>query len=160
MKHINESLKQKLMSIYNDKYEITSESTNINGRPLYRIKALRNIPRHKVKVGDLGGWIESYYNLDQKGDCWVADDAKVYDDAIVCDNALVYDNANIYGYAEVFDNANVYGDANVADNARVYNNAEVCGRAIVAGQANVFGNAEICGNAKVDYKINSGKITK
>lgn len=42
-----------------NKYDITSETRLFGPVTLHRITALRDIPRHGVKAGDLGGWIES-----------------------------------------------------------------------------------------------------
>lgn len=136
MKHIHESIIGRKGVGY-QKYELTNETCKTyHGEILYRIKALKGIPLMKVKKGDLGGWIESYDNLDQKGDCWVADDAWVY------------------GEAQVYDNAKIYGNAVVCDRAKVYGNAKVY------GYAQIYGDAKVHGDAEVDYKVNSGKITK
>ena len=60
------------------KYELTKETiTTLGGRKLHRIRALKNFA--DVKVGDLGGFVEKEKNLSQQGDCWVYDDAKVYE---------------------------------------------------------------------------------
>ena len=73
-----------------------------------------------LKKGDKGGFIEKECNLSQSGDCWVYDNAKVYN------NAKVFDYADIYGNAKVYHYAMVYG------NARVFGNAEICGKAEIA----------------------------
>jgi hypothetical protein len=66
------------------KYELTDESVEYDGHTLYRIKSLRNFS--SVKKGDLGGYIETEFNLSHVGDCWVYDDAKVFgsDSAWLC----------------------------------------------------------------------------
>lgn len=74
-------------------------------RTLYRIKALRDFGN--VKAGDIGGWVESYNNLSQEGNCWIYDNAKVYDKATVSDNAQIHDFAEISGCAKVYQNASV-----------------------------------------------------
>ena len=117
------------------KYELTAETLSVNGRTLHRIKALRDFSN--VKAGELGGWTEKESNLSHSGNCWVYNDAKVYDNAEVWGNADVYDNAKVWGDAKVCDNADVYG------NAKVYGNAEVCGNAKVYGNAEVYGDANI-----------------
>lgn len=67
----------------NEKYElIQSDKTTPNGKPLFRVKAKRNIGKF-VKTGDLGGYIENANNL------------SVYDDARVYGNAWVSIRANI-----------------------------------------------------------------
>ena len=111
------------------KYELTSESITVNGRKLFRIKALRDFS--SIKAGDLGGFIEIEDNLNHAGsawifgNAWVYDNAKVSGDAWVYGYARVYDNAIVCGNAAVYDNAEVYGNAKVFNNAKVYNNAKV-----------------------------------
>src|SRR5574344_731065 len=153
------------------KYELTDEILEWHGHILHRIKALKDFSH--VKKGDLGGWIEKEDNLSQDFDCWVYDDAKVFDnarisiDAIifdkaeVSDNAKVYDHAWIYGNAVVFDDAEVYdyahveyyaivyGTARVFDHAQVFDNAKIHGFAGVSDNAEIYGEAEIYGNAYV-----------
>ena len=63
----------------NKKYELTDETIIYNGRKLYRIRALKDFAN--IKKGDLGGYIESEYNLSQNGNGWIYDNAKVYDHA-------------------------------------------------------------------------------
>ena len=124
------------------KYEFTGETKHWSGRLLHRIR--------RIEDGELGGWIESEKNLSQEGECWVDDNAYVYDDARVFGNAqvfwcaYVYDYAKVYGNAEVSGSANVYGDAKVYGNARVYDHAEIYGEAVVRGNARIYGNTEVC----------------
>ena len=49
-----------------NKYELVkNDSIEVRDHTLYRIKALKDF--NNVKKGDLGGYIEKPYNLDQKG---------------------------------------------------------------------------------------------
>lgn len=79
------------------KYELVE----IEGSNFYRIKAIKDFAN--VKAGDLGGYVESEYNLSQEGDCWIYDDAVVrdkaivIDDAIICNKAIVCDRAAVWG---------------------------------------------------------------
>ena len=129
------------------KYELTNETIQIEGKKLYRIKAL--IDFGDVKAGDLGGFIEKESNLSHLGNAWI------YDDAMVCGNAKVRGNAEVYGNAWVYGNAKVRGNAEVYGNAWIYDDAEVCDDAKVYGNAEVYGNvwiyddAEVCDDAKV-----------
>lgn len=93
------------------KYEFTGETKNINGHILHQIRALMDFGN--VKIGDLGGWIESEKNLSQDGNAWIYGNARVYDRAWVYGDARVYGNAEIYGDARVYGGAGVYGDAEV-----------------------------------------------
>ena len=97
---------------------------------VYRIRALRAFA--DVKIGDLGGFVETKQNLSNMGNAWVYGNAEVYGNAKVCNNARVYDNAKVCNNARVYDNAWVCG------NAKVYGNAEVCGDAKVCDNANIF----------------------
>jgi carbonic anhydrase/acetyltransferase-like protein (isoleucine patch superfamily) len=121
------------------KYELTDDSILINDHILYRIKALRAFSN--IKVGDLGGFIESKGNLSHIGDCWILDDAQVSGNATVSGVASVSDNARVYGNTRVFDHAQIFGDA------RVY------GRSLVCGNAQIYGNAQVSGRAMAYIKL-------
>lgn len=112
------------------KYELISETKYFLGKTLYRIKAL--ISFGDVKIGDIGGFVESDKNLSHDGNAWVYDDARVWG------NARVYGNAQVYGNARVYDDAWVWGDARVCGDAQVYGNAQVWGDAWVATKSSVF----------------------
>ena len=122
-------------------YELTDDTKAVSGHTLHRIRAVRDLPMHGVKAGELGGWIESEDNLTNwawvSGNAHVYGNAQVYGSAHVCGDACVCDNACVHGKALVC------GNACVCDNACVYDNASVCGDAWVCG------DACICGDAKV-----------
>lgn len=67
------------------KYELTDETIDVSGTTLHRIKALKDFGN--VKKGELGGYVESEYNLSQIGNCWVYGNARVCGDAELCGNA-------------------------------------------------------------------------
>lgn len=117
------------------KYELTNETKEFGTRTLYRIRALRDIPKHEVVAGDLGGWVESESNLSQDGDSWVSDDAYVSGNAWVYGNAHVSGDAIVSGRARVYGNAWVHGDARATGDAHVYGDAIVSGHAYVTGDA-------------------------
>lgn len=124
------------------KYELT----DIRNNNLYRIRALRDIPRHNVKIGDLGGWVETEGNLSQCGDCWIGGDAAVAERSMVCVNALVEDDAKIEGNVLVGDNATV------REWAWIYGHVWVGGNAIIKGDVCVNGNARISKSAVIETK--------
>ena len=130
-----------------NKYKLTEESINYCDKTLYRIEALKDFGN--VKKGDKGGYVQSEENLSQEGDCWISDNAKVYNNAQVYNNALVFDNAVVYGNTIIAENALVCGDAQVFANAYVYGDATVCCKARVYGNALVFGNATVYCKAKI-----------
>jgi hypothetical protein len=131
------------------KYTITGYTKTFSGATLHRIIAVRDIPPHNVKEGDLGGWIEKEDNLSQDGDAWVSGDAQVSGTAQVSDNAQVSGDAQVFGNARVSGDAQVFGNARVSDNAQVFGNARVFGIAWVSGNAQVFGTAWVSGDAQV-----------
>ena len=123
------------------KYEITDIKHPGNPQ-LFRIRALRNIPRVNAKAGDLGGYIEKESNLSQEGDCWISDDS------------VVYKNAQVSGDAHIFEHSYVFENAKVCENARIFNKVWVYGNASVSGNAQVYGDTWVSGDAI----INEGMI--
>lgn len=118
------------------KYEILlNEATEINGKTLYPIKALKDFGN--VKAGELGGYIEKESNLSHTGNCWVREQA------CVCGNAEIMQNAQICGRAHVFGNAKIYGNARIFQNAwvseytHVFDNAEICGDTYLSGNSHI-----------------------
>ena len=64
------------------KYKILkSQKITIDGRTLFRIKALKSFG--SVIKGETGGFIESEANLSQEGNAWVSEDARVSGNARV-----------------------------------------------------------------------------
>ena len=130
-----------------EKYRLTDETIDFCDATLYRIEALRNFG--SIKAGDKGGFVQSYHNLSQEGDCWIHGEAKVFGNAKVYENAQVFGSAEVCGYASVKGDAFVFGRAKVYGSAFVKGNAFVFGRAEVYGWAKVFGKAQVFGDAKV-----------
>lgn len=130
---------------------------------LHRIRALKKIFNTKteccciVKVGELGGWIESEDNLSQDGLCWLNSSFGHYT-TIVCGNARVSGNAVILYDAQVYGNAVVSMNAAVSDDAKVYGNAEVTG-GHVKNHAEVFGSAKVSGGKVGGHaKMSGGEV--
>lgn len=78
-----------------------------------------------MKKGELGGFVENYYNLSQSGNSWIYDDAKVFyggmvlDDAKIYNNSLIYDNSTIMERAIVLDNVKIYNTVTLGRNTLV-----------------------------------------
>ena len=142
------------------KYELTNNVHIVDGKTLYRIKALKDFDT--IKAGYLGGFIESESNLSHDGNCWISGNAcvhgnaRVYGSARVLDNACVSGNSFIYGTAMVFDNAKVYDNAILYGNAKVYGNAQVFGNAHVYGSANLNRRAFINSSDDIFWISNVG----
>lgn len=116
------------------KYEFTEKEYFTQGKgdssnvKFKQIRALRDFS--DVTKGDIGGWIESGYNLSHKGTCWVYPEGMVWGDGRVEDQAML-------------------------ECGNVYERAMLCGDAIVRGGAEISGMAIIEGNLIID----GGKIT-
>lgn len=148
----------------NRKYQFTRNIQNYGSCTLYQIQALRAFGN--VKAGNLGGFIEHEQNLSQEGNCWVADNAKVFLDARIMDNAVVQDNAIVGGDVRVGGNAKIYEHSQVSgyDRGRVWidDNVEVFGHAnlratgssiskelCISDNVKIFGNADILGGVDI-----------
>ena len=78
------------------KYKFIPNDTIIfNDKKLHRIVAIRDFG--DVRIGDIGGYIENESNLSHNGDCWVYDNAKVFDNARIQHYAIVKDEVVISG---------------------------------------------------------------
>jgi carbonic anhydrase/acetyltransferase-like protein (isoleucine patch superfamily) len=146
------------MSKTNKKYELIEAPDNAyKNAKIYRIKALRDFGT--IQKGDLGGFIESEFNLSHEGNCWIHDsayvinEARVYEDALVCSDAWVFDNAEIYGHAIISGEANIYHHAKVYDNAKVYGYARVYNSAQIYEDAIIHGNARVKGTMKATKPV-------
>lgn len=138
------------METTSKKYELlTEDSIEFAGRTLYRIRAL--IDFGDVKAGDLGGYIASERNLQNGGDCWVYDEAKVLDLAEVYGDAKIYDRVVMYDSSEIFDKARAYDDSKIFDRAIVRGNSQLRDHAEVGGDEDVVdevvdGDTFLCGD--------------
>jgi hypothetical protein len=110
------------------KYEFTGLILPLKEADFKEIRALEDFG--DVKKGDIGGLIESEYNLSHKGTCWIYPDGRVWANGRVEDQALLE-----------------YGT--------VCDSAMLCGDAIIRGGAEISGNAII----EDDLIIDGGKIT-
>ena len=116
------------------KYEITDIAHPENPN-LHRIRTVTDLTED-VLAGMLGGYVESYDNLDQDGRAWISEDAIACENAVVSGDAVLTDRAVAKGCAYVGKNAAVTGDATVQDDAIV------CG-GLLTGESCVCGYAVI-----------------
>ena len=124
----------------NRKYELMPETTEINGTLCRRIRAIRDFG--DIAEGDIGGFVESEWNLSHEGDCWI------YQDAVACEDSCVSDNASLFGDAGVSGMARIRGSAIVSENAMVSGEAVVEDEAWVWDYASVSGRARLCGEGE------------
>lgn len=132
-----------------EKVQITRvlDGKSVMFEKLHRIQALRDIPRHGVKTGDLGGYVGHRKSLRHDGDCWVAKDAIVAEYSGIVDNALITDQAVVIG-TDVSGNAVVRNHAFISDSVLsgeiiAKDNVEIKSSRIY-GKAIIDKNSQIC----------------
>lgn len=127
------------------KYELTDETMIVDGVTYHRIRACKDfdVQGYHVKAGDLGGYVESEYNIDQDGNAWVGGLARISGNARVCGNSHVRGKARIGDNAMVGGNSWVSGNVWIRDNAWIGDNAVIGGHAVISGHAEINGNAEV-----------------
>ena len=70
------------------KFELlTTDTKDLFGRKLFRIRALRDFG--DVKAGELGGYVEKEGNLSHDGNAWVFFDAEIYGNAKISGDAKI-----------------------------------------------------------------------
>lgn len=105
------------------KYALTSEARWFHGVVVFRIKALRE--GFWGPAGTLGGFVEDERNLSHLGDCWVWNDAIVFENARVQDDAQARHDAVLCGNALLKDAACACGEALLKHDAVAEGNALV-----------------------------------
>ena len=116
---------------YNMHYPVLATGDgDFMGTVVYRIRALCDIPEIGVEAGQLGGYIEEEENLSQRGNCWVHDNAVVYNDGKVRGDAQVRNFAVING-GTIGSNAEVFDKAYILD-------TDVGIDAIISGSATTY----------------------
>lgn len=146
------SMKQK-------KYEITDII-----HPLYpwlhQIRALTSV-NERVKVGDLGGYVQSEENLCQDGGCWIynravcCEDAMVRGEARICDDVMVRGSALVTGNARMFEWACAEGNCCIRS-GEIGGNARVAGEAVVS--ESVDGYSPLIGGTSMVYGTVIGRF--
>ena len=151
------------------KYEFTDETKIINGTVLRRIRAVRDIPEHGVRVGRIGGFLQSERNLSHDCPAWVGGSACVLGSSLVEDRAFVSGQTTVKGGAviggsavvvglgvEVTGAAYVGGLACIREYAQIYGAIRVEGSVVISHHAKVHGAWSIQGNERIGFKADVG----
>jgi len=117
------------------KYEITDIAHPDNPN-LHRIRAVTDLTED-VLAGMLGGYVESYDNLDQEGRAWISADAIACENAVVCGDAIAQDDAAICGGL-------LTGKSCVCGYAVIRQDEQTLCAPIIDGSTRIYG--EISGN--------------
>ena len=132
------------------KYKILMDKKNTiewEGHILYRIKALRNFG--DVKKGDIGGFVESEYNLSHEGNCWIYNNAKAMDNSRIYDNSKMYNNSKMYGHSEMHDNSEMYEDSVMYNDSRIYDNSAMYNNSKMRDNSVMYNNSKMCNNSEM-----------
>lgn len=122
----------------------------------YRIFACKDIPRYNVKIGDIGGRVQSEKNLSQYGDCWIEFNSRVLADGLVKDNAILKNSSTISGKVIVGGNAVVCDDAIIHGKSVIKGDCVIKHSAIVRNCV-IGGNTIVAGDAYIiDIVTNEG----
>ena len=145
------------------KYEITNIEHPDNSN-LHRIRATQDLTE-EILAGMLGGYVESYDNLDQSGLAWIEEDAIACENAVVCGDAILTDHAVAKGCAYVGKNAAVTGEATVQDDAIVCGGVVmgkscVCGFAVIRQDEQTLCAPIIDDNARVYGEISGNVVCR
>lgn len=114
-----------------------------------RIRSLKNF--RDIRIGDFGGMVQGYHNLDQEGESWiyenskVLDDAQILEDAQVCGCSIVCDNSIIFGKS-LIQNSEVFGKSLIKD-------AQIFGSEI--GNSTISGDIRINDDTLIHAEISS-----
>jgi len=151
------------------KYEILKDqSIVIHGKILYRIRALRDFGN--VKKGDIGGYVQGEHNLSHDGECWVYNNAKMFDNSRVLDNAKMFNYSKMfdiaemrnyskmYNFSEMHDNAKMYNFSVMFDNAEMHDNTEMYDFSKASGNVKLISNAKLYARVHVKFGVLSKDI--
>lgn len=111
---MNKNKKYKLLSV--EKVSFPWEGWP--DKKMRRIQALRDIPEHGVKAGDLGGYVSNGNILSQSDSCWIDKDAVVFGHVEVLGNVYIGDNALVVNAPSDF-------KIRITENVAITGNAKV-----------------------------------
>lgn len=138
-----------LEKVMNEKYRILNgpnDEVRISpeGKPLYRIQALRKVYDHVVE-GSIGGWLEHEGNLDTNGFSWINAESCVYGNARLCQGAILRNGASkIRGDSIVIGRGYLFIDECLIENSRI-----VCGQGFPPSL--VISNSKIFNSLIISY---------
>ena len=141
------------------KYEITdiAHPDNLN---LHRIRAVTDL-NEDVLAGMLGGYVESYDNLDQEGYAWISADALACENAVVCGDAVLTDYAVakgcVCGYAVIRQDEQTLCAPIIDGSARVY--GEISGNVICRGNAVVLPGTKLDNRTQDCFVLEDDRVS-
>ncbi len=129
------------------KYKLTDTSKVFQGVTVYQIQALRDFDL--VKAGDLGGWVSDDERLSHKGNCWIDNNAIVYERAMVTTNAWATEFSIVRGDALLTGDACLFGNVILEGHARVGSDVQLGGKIRVGGTMSLSGSLRFNSTAEL-----------
>ena len=131
----------------NMKYEIT-DIEHPEYKQLRRIRALIDIGTD-VKAGDLGGYVESAYNLSQYGDCWLYDDSRMFDHSRMRGNSQMHDHSLMLDYSIMLDNSRMHDNSMMLDYSRMFDYSHMHGNSRMHDHSEMRDYSQMHGNSRM-----------
>lgn len=134
------------------KYEMTTDFKEMNcGTKVYRIRALKNIEKHDVIAGQLGGFIEKESNLSQSvsDTSWVDDEAVVMGQTelvgsvLVKHNAVVEGDSKLFGHLIVNEKSHLVDTYLIGENNQITENSRLFDVQLKGDSIHISGNANL-----------------
>lgn len=130
------------------KYEIT-DIVHPDNPNLHRIRAVTDLTED-VFAGMLGGYVESYDNLDQEGRAWISEDA------IVC-GGLLMGKSCVCGYAVIRQDEQTLCAPIIDGSARVY--GEISGNVVCRGNAVVLPGTKLDNRTQDCFVLEDDRVS-
>ena len=130
------------------KYEIT-DIVHPDNPNLHRIRAATDLTED-VLAGMLGGYVESYDNLDQEGRAWISEDA------IVC-GGVIMGKSCVCGYAVIRQDEQTLCAPIIDGSARVY--GEISGNVVCRGNAVVLPGTKLDNRTQDCFVLEDDRVS-
>lgn len=147
------------------KMENRTSYPSLNKIKYFQIQALRDIPLHNVKAGDLGGYVTNDKSLSHEGDCWVGGAAQITGIVKINGDVYIGDRAHLMNCfanqtLRVSDKVRVTGNAKLhivhnedwsipVNSMQVVDSVCISGDALIENVKEISNNVKISGEAKL-----------
>lgn len=131
------------------KYELTENTIVRDGVTLYQVRYLKAFKKDRIKVGDLGGYVESEENFSQEGTCLILDEGVAMGNSKVTMDASIRQRGMIRGHVVLAGKALVLHDSLVSDQAVITGNTRMCQRAKVTGTVIIRDDVQLMGDCHI-----------
>ena len=117
---------------FNKKFILTENTRIFKGVTLYQIQAVRAFDA--VQVGELGGWVSDDRRLSHYGNCWISEQAAIYEQGHVAGDAWATQGTVVRGNAKLYGKACIFCDVVLEGNCRVEGDTQLGGSISMGGK--------------------------